>query len=170
MLKNSKKATATLALLLVGASLQGCYGNFALTRKLYTWNGTLGDKWINSIATWVMMIIPVYGVVGAVDFVILNTIQFWTGANPVTMAPGEKEIQLVNWKGEDYILTASHNRLDVSKAKGDPKLASLVFDPATKSWYGENGSDKKLLAQWADAEGKSLDLVMPDGSRQRVGE
>lgn len=25
-------------------SMFGCYGNFTLTRKLYEWNGSLGDK------------------------------------------------------------------------------------------------------------------------------
>lgn len=168
MLSNSKKAALGLSLIVLGSSLQGCYGNFNLTRKLYTWNGTVGDKWVNSIVMVVLMVVPVYGVVGAVDFVVLNAIQFWTGKNPVTMAPGEKEIQLVHWKGEDYILTASHNRLDVSKAKGDPKTASLIFDPATKSWYGETASDKRLLATWVDDEGKLVDVVMPDGSKQRV--
>ena len=54
----------------------GCYGNFALTKKLYNWNGQVGDKWVNSAVMWVLMIVPVYEVAGFIDFAILNLIQF----------------------------------------------------------------------------------------------
>src|SRR5690606_38828150 len=41
-------ALGTAALVAV-PSLQGCYGSFAATKKVYKWNGTVGDKWVNTV-------------------------------------------------------------------------------------------------------------------------
>ncbi len=77
---------AMLAVSAVGTS--GCFGKFGLTRKLYAWNEGVGDKWVRSVVMWGMMIIPVYGVAGAGDFLVLNTVEFWTGSNPA-LATGD---------------------------------------------------------------------------------
>ena len=69
-----------LAVSAVGTS--GCFGKFGLTRKLYAWNEGVGDKWVRSVVMWGLMIIPVYSIAGAGDFLVLNTVEFWTGSNP----------------------------------------------------------------------------------------
>jgi hypothetical protein len=90
-----KKTILKLMVLVVFAtSLQGCYGKFALTRKLYAANGEVGNKYLRSGATWVLLILPVYAIAGLADFVVLNTVEFWSGTNPV--AEGEKTIQYVD--------------------------------------------------------------------------
>lgn len=158
--------------LVVGAAMMlqvtGCYGNFALTRKLYNWNGTLGDKWINSVATWVMVILPVYGIAGFVDFAILNLIEFWTGKNPVTLKPGEKDIKVVEHEGRKYRLTATTNRLEVEPLDGQSAPASLVFDPSTGSWSAESDNGSRRLIEMVGTEGNVADLIYPDGTKQRV--
>ena len=83
-----------MALVVLAASLQACYGKFALTRKLYALNGQVSDKFLRSGLTWAFLIVPVYGVVGLADFVVFNTIEFWSGSNPV--AEGEKTFQYVD--------------------------------------------------------------------------
>lgn len=157
-----------LALALSAPMLQGCYGKFNLTRKLYNWNGTVGDKWINSLVLFALNVIPVYGAAGFVDYVILNVIEFWTGNNPVVMAPGERQIQVVEREGKKYIVTASQNRLDVAAAEGDPRAASLVFDPADKSWYAESVGKRIKLAEAVDPQAQVFDLIHPDGTKERV--
>ncbi len=61
----------------------GCYGKFALTQKLYGWNGSLGNKFVNTIVFWAFILLPVYEVCAFVDFVALNLIEFWSGTNPL---------------------------------------------------------------------------------------
>lgn len=63
--------------------LSGCYGSNACFEKLHKWNGTLGNKWLNSIVHFGMHIIPVYGLAYFVDYLVLNTVEFWTGSNPL---------------------------------------------------------------------------------------
>lgn len=168
-----KKSTRVYTTLLGAAmvmQLSGCYGNFALTRKLYTWNGTVGDKWINSVVMWAMMIVPVYGAAGFVDLVVLNTVQFWTGNNPVAMKDGEKDIQMVQWKGKEFRLTATTNRLDVQEMIGgvaQPPV-SLVYDMHTQSWAAVAGKEQRTVIEMVGETGQIADLVYPDGHKQRV--
>lgn len=157
-----------LSLALAAVLLQGCYGNFNLTRKLYTWNGTVGDKYINSLVMWVMVILPIYGIAGFADFAIFNLIEFWTGSNPITMKAGEKEIRFVEKDGVKYMLTATPNRLDIVRADGDARASSLVFDPAARAWFAETESGRVKVAEWADGEGRLMDLIHPDGTRERL--
>lgn len=67
----------------------GCYGKFALTQKLYGWNGSLGNKFVNTIVLWAFIILPVYEVCAFVDFVALNLIEFWSGTNPLAQLDHE---------------------------------------------------------------------------------
>ena len=64
-------------------SLQGCYGSFNLTKKVYHWNGTVGSKWVNELVFLLLNVVPVYGVAAIVDAIGPNLIEFWTGSNPV---------------------------------------------------------------------------------------
>ena len=76
---------------MVLATLNGCYGKFALTRKIYQVNGQVSERHLRSALTWVFIIIPVYQVAALADFIAFNTIEFWSGTNPV--AEGSKSFQ-----------------------------------------------------------------------------
>ena len=108
------KVTAmVLILVFLSFSTFSCYGNFSLVKKLYQWNGSLGSKFVNSAVAWLLIIIPVYGVAGFIDFVILNVLEYWTGENPVKMSAGETDTQIVSKDGKEYQITASKNRFDI---------------------------------------------------------
>jgi len=142
--------------------IQGCYGSFNLTRKLYTWNGTLGDKWINSLVMFAFGVLPVYGVAVFVDWAVLNTIEFWTGKSPVAMAPGEKEEKVVTIEGKEYLATATQNRFTVKPLAGGEAM-DLTYVPAEKSWYAEVKGERVQVAEWVDED--ALALIEPDGKR-----
>ena len=84
------------ALLLTGM-LAGCYGSFNLTRKVWKWNGGVGDKCVNELVFLVCNIVPVYGAAGFIDVVVLNSIEFWGGNNPMN----SENMQPANVKGDD---------------------------------------------------------------------
>ena len=66
-----------------------CFGPFNLTRNVYHWNsgikgsGEVSDKWMKEFVFFGMIIIPVYMFATLLDAFIFNSIQFWTGDNPV---------------------------------------------------------------------------------------
>jgi hypothetical protein len=78
-----KKGIATLICASL-ITLTGCYGSNTCFEKLHKWNGTLGNKWLNSIVHFFLQIFGVYGIcLWLIDGLVLNTIEFWTGSNPL---------------------------------------------------------------------------------------
>ncbi len=153
--------------LLFAASSFSCYGKFQLTRKIYTWNGTLGNKWVNSIVMWVLIIIPVYGIGSFVDLLILNTIEFWTGSNPMSMGPDEKETQLVAANGNEYEVTATQNRMEIVQLTGTDagKTTVLTYRPAEEAWYMLVGDEEKKVAQLRPSEDRLVEYINPYDAR-----
>ena len=137
-----------LVVIFVSFSSISCYGNFSLVKKLYNWNGTIENKFAKSAATWIMFIIPVYGVAGFIDFVILNVIEFWSGENPVTMSAGDKEVQYVEKDGKTYQITATKNRFDIVE-QGKDNPVSLIYQESDMSWYVESGQERIKVAEFS---------------------
>ncbi len=84
----SLRRTATLAVAAAGLVVtSGCFGSFQLTRKVYSWNKSVSpDKWVQELVFLGLYIVPVYGLAGLADVVFANTVEFWTGTNPVASA------------------------------------------------------------------------------------
>ena len=85
-----------LAVALVAAAFlaSGCYGPFTLTRKVYTWNGQVSDnKWVvETVFLVTAVLLPVYGIASLADGVIFNSVEFWTGKNPLASARAEQRV------------------------------------------------------------------------------
>lgn len=95
-------ASAVLAGFMLSST--GCYGPFNLTRNVYHWNsgvkgsGEVNDKWMKEFVFFGMIVIPVYMFSTLLDAFIFNSIQFWSGENPVKVSQDEdghiREVQL----------------------------------------------------------------------------
>ncbi len=76
-----KKLIATTALML-GAS--GCLGPNNLYNGLNNWNANVTDQdWADELIFLGLHIIPVYGITLFADILVINTIDYWSGENPV---------------------------------------------------------------------------------------
>jgi uncharacterized protein DUF3332 len=66
-----------------------CFGPFNLTRNVYHFNsgikgsGEVNEKWMKEVVFFGMIVIPVYMFAALLDAFVFNSIQFWTGDNPV---------------------------------------------------------------------------------------
>jgi len=66
-----------------------CYGPFNLTKNVYHWNsgikgsGEISDKWMKELVFFGMIVVPVYMFSALLDGFVFNSIQFWSGDNPV---------------------------------------------------------------------------------------
>ena len=70
---------------LVGTS--ACFGSFNLTRKLWGWNkGVSDEKFVRELVFLGLNVVPVYSIATFIDAVVTNSIEFWTGTNPVSMS------------------------------------------------------------------------------------
>ncbi len=158
---------AMAALMLVAAT--GCYGSFGLTTKLYKWNGTLGDKWINSCVFFALCVIPVYEITAFVDFIVLNTVEFWTGSNPISMNEGDSETQIVSVDNKVYEITATKNRFHIIETQGPDagKSVDLVYNETETAWYAQSGTEMIKLAQ-GDANSQIVKMFYPNGDVKTV--
>ena len=167
MKKNFMKSICWILIgCLLSLTTTGCYGRFALTRTIYRINGSIGDKWLNSICTWIFIIVPLYQVCGLVDFFLLNVIQFWTGRNPIAMGPDDRDTQLVFQDGHMYEITATQNRFDITEFNdsGQNRTAGLMYDPEMKTWYAESpGTGKIRMAQMEPEGGGLMRFFKPNG-------
>ena len=142
--------TLFLALALTGVMISqtGCFGEFGLTRKVYEFNQGVGGKFVNQIVFWAMCVIPVYEVAGMLDVIIFNTIEFWTGSNPVAMAPGETEVQYATVDGHQFRMTAQQNYFSVEEltANGYEMRNEFRFNKDANELSISNGSETQVVA------------------------
>lgn len=125
-----KKYLSVAILLTVAASLTftSCIGSFTLTNKLLGWNRNISNKFVNEVVFFAFWVIPVYEVSALADMVVLNSIEFWSGNNP--MASGTKVIEgengryLVNCDGKGYTITS----------EADGSSVRLDFDTPSQTW------------------------------------
>jgi hypothetical protein len=77
-----------IAVTLVGSSLllatTGCFGSFATLNRVYTWNRTVDhNKWVQWGVFTAAIIVPVYPSATLFDLVFTNSVEFWSGRNPM---------------------------------------------------------------------------------------
>lgn len=74
-----------------------CYGPFNLTKNVYHWNsgikgsGEVNDKWMKELVFFGMIVVPVYMFSALLDGFIFNSIQFWSGDNPIKASELEND-------------------------------------------------------------------------------
>ncbi|GHG68883.1 DUF3332 domain-containing protein [Comamonas sp. JC664] len=87
-----KRPSPWLAILFAGfmsMHATGCFGQFKLTQKIWNFNKNIsGNKFVQWLMFLVLSIIPVYGLGVFIDAIVVNSIEFWTGSNPVASADG----------------------------------------------------------------------------------
>lgn len=155
------RSTHRFAALLVAGSLAlgGCYGPFNLTRKVHQWNGQIGDKWANEIVFLVLAWLPVYSIATLADAIVFNSIEFWTGENPVSSVDASgTQVKRIARGDAEAVLTRTRG------AEGD----SLVIEqfqqgrPVGLVRMEQRGG----VATATDADGKAVLHAqrLPDGS------
>lgn len=144
-----------------------CIGSFSLTTKLYNWNNSVGGKWANELVFLAFCILPVYDATVFIDAVVLNTIEFWTGSNPVSMNEDEKEIQYVKSGDREYSITAVKNKFVIQQLSGPRagETAEILFNPEEQSCYLNYRGESTRLAEYVSTDNgqDKVNLFLPEG-------
>lgn len=109
-------------------SMSSCIGSFSLTNRLLGWNRNVGNKFLNELVFFAFWILPVYEVTGLADLLVLNSIEFWSGNNP--MAKGER---LIEGNDGKYLVRCDGKGYDVVSCN-DGTSTRLDFDAETQTW------------------------------------
>ena len=150
-----------LALTLSSSILfSSCIGSFGLFNKLLAWNKTIDNKFVNALIFFALWVVPVYEVAMLADILVLNSIEFWSGDNPVE-AGIVKKVQ-----GENGIYTVEtlENGYRIENEEGNEM--NLVYDKATNTWNVlANGEESKLLKIVDD---QNAIVYLPNGEERAV--
>ncbi|MGF1724435.1 DUF3332 domain-containing protein [Photobacterium nomapromontoriensis] len=78
-----KIAYKAVAMTILATSLTGCIGQMGTSQLVTKANLTVVDNRYARAGLYVLLA-PVYGIAATADLFIFNTIEFWTGRNPIT--------------------------------------------------------------------------------------
>lgn len=124
--------SALMPVLLVGVLPLGassCIGRFELTRKVYQFNREVDpNKWIQWLAFLVLNFVPVYGFAVLIDAVFANSVEFWTGDNPVNADAGSA-VRVVHGPGGEKVRMTrlAPGVMDVEMTAPDGATSALVL-------------------------------------------
>ena len=158
-----KKMSLRAAVVLLAGSFlcSSCIGSFSLFNKYEKWQCNMtSNKYVNGIVGLILQPI-VGGVCLFVDAVVLNTIEFWTGSNPMAL----NKVQTV--KGQDgryYAVKTLKDGYEVKAPNGEITL--FTHDSKTESWsITQNGVTKEIIRFNADG---TIQATLQSGEKLTV--
>lgn len=161
MKKFNLKMAATV--MICGAFLfSSCIGSFGLHGKLLSWNQGVGNKFVNELVYLAFNIIPVYGVCYLADALVINSIEFWSGSNPLASIGDVKKV-----KGENgnYLVETLENGYSITK-EGETASMQLLYDRDLNTWnVVADGTSTELLQMNNDG---TAQLTLPNGENMTV--
>ncbi|WP_291528005.1 DUF3332 domain-containing protein [Bacteroides sp. UBA939] len=161
MKKSSLSRVATV--MICSAFLfNSCIGSFGLHSKLVNWNQSIGDKFVNELVYVACTIIQVYTVCYLADALVINSIEFWSGTNPMANIGDVKKV-----KGKDgnYLVKTLENGYSITK-EGETTSMELVYDKELNTWnVVAEGVSTELLQMNNDG---TANMYLPNGEAMTV--
>ena len=137
----------SMCLILLGMSVlttPSCIGTFSLTNRLLGWNQHVGDKFLNELVFFAFWVLPVYEVCGLADLLVLNSIEFWSGSNP--MAKGER---IIDGNDGKYLVKCDGKGYDIVSCN-DGSSIRLDFDADAQTWSFVADGERHELFTFVD--------------------
>ena len=137
----------------------GCFGTFQLTRKVYGFNKEVSpDKWVRWLTFLVMTIIPVYGFATLFDALFANSVEFWTGKNPVVADLGTEKVVFGpdGEVGRFTMLAPGRADLQIIDGAGRLTALELVREENSIAAYDSTG---RLVLRVGDEDGRPAVLA-----------
>lgn len=116
------------AILLASTTLTSCIGNFSLTKSVLSWNNQVSNKFINEVVFFAFWVLPVYEVTSLADLLILNSIEFWSGRNPMTTS-----VKSVDTDHGRYIIACDGTGYDITNEYTGEHVR-LAFEEDDQTW------------------------------------
>ena len=149
------------ALLMAGSMLcTSCIGSYSLFNKYEEWQCNMTKtKIVNGIVGFILQPI-VAPITLVVDAIVLNTIEFWTGNNPLA-----SNVQQV--KGSDgryYAVRTTKKGYQITSPTGEVTL--LIHNAKNDSWtISQNGISRELIRFNADG---TIEATLQNGKKMTI--
>lgn len=143
-MKKISISVATILLLASTMTLNSCIGSFTLTKKVLGWNHQVGSKFLNEVVFFAFWILPVYEVTSLADLLVLNSIEFWSGTNPMSaltkVVDTDHGRYMIDCDGKGYTVTC--------QATGQSMRLDFIEDSQT--WELDYKGEKYPLMTFID--------------------
>ena len=126
-MKRKKFLIGTSLLLLSVVSFQSCIGSFSLTNKVLTWNKNVNNKFVNELVFFAFWVLPVYEVTATADLLVINSIEFWSGNNPL-----EANNRIISTDDGNYRIFADESGYKVLTP--EDRTMNFLFDKESQTW------------------------------------
>lgn len=126
-MKKKPILVASILAIIASCSMQSCIGSFALTNKVLSWNNQVSSKFVNELVFFAFWILPVYEVTSVADLLILNSIEFWSGNNPV-----EASTKVIDTDQGRYYIACDGKGYTIKAPNGDE--VRLEFESSVDTW------------------------------------
>ena len=155
-----KLTIVAVALTLVCSMMfTSCIGRFALFNKVKDWNNQVGSKFVNELVFVAFWILPVYEITGIADVLVINSIEFWSGSNPVSA----NKTKVIDGKDAKYLVKQDSKGYTITNLSDNTEMR-FAFDATDNSWSIEaNGESHKFMTFVDDTHVK---MITPAGDFQ----
>ncbi|MBD5371211.1 MAG: DUF3332 domain-containing protein [Bacteroides sp.] len=119
---------AIIGVVLASMTMTSCIGSFRLTHSVLKWNQQVGSKVINEIVFFAFWVLPVYEVTSLADLLVINSIEFWSGRNPLTAS-----VKVVDTDHGRYTIACDSKGYEVTNTSTGVSYR-LDFMEATATW------------------------------------
>lgn len=145
---------------LLCSSLTSCMGQFAMTKKLYGWNEQISNKFVNELVFVAFWVLPVYEVCGLADLLFLNSIEFWSGDNPMTSS-----VKTIDTDHGRYLVKCDGKGYDVT-LEGTDQTCRFDFAEDSQTWSLQFDGREYPILTYVDSNHVSMPTA--DGAWQTV--
>lgn len=149
-------------LLTVAATLpfQSCIGSFGLTNRVLSWNNQVGSKFLNELVFFAFWVLPVYEVTGIADLLILNSIEFWSGSNPV-----EARNKTIKTEQGNYYVACNEKGYEILAPTGEKYR--LEYESESETWSVAHG-DEEAVPFMTMVDDSHVKMIIPEGDFRMV--
>lgn len=142
-----KRRHFSAALMLTAAAslvFTSCIGSFKLSNKVLAWNQQIGSKFVNEVVFFCFWIVPVYEITALADILVLNSIEFWSGHNPVTA-----ETKVIDGKDAQYQIERDMAGYTITNMS-DGSVFRFDFNEVDNSWSLNTGDESIKFLEFVD--------------------
>lgn len=158
-----KKRYLSVALILCSAlsiTFSSCIGSFTLTRNVIDWNKQVGNKFVNELVFFAFWILPVYEVTSLADLLVINSIEFWSGTNPISAST-----KAIDTDQGRYLVKCDGKGYDI-EFEPTGKSWRLDFDADSQTWSFNNDGESIPFLTFVDDN--HVKMITPDGTFRNV--
>lgn len=157
-----KIAVKSIVCLMAGTiTLSSCIGSFGLFNKVLDWNKGISSKLVNELVF--IIISPAYAVCGVVDLFVLNSVEFWSGKNPISKVGHVENV----WgkDGRMYAVKTLKKGYEITRPTGEKVY--FTYNKKDNSWsIEENGKVTEIFR--FNEDGSTVQACLPDGRKMNV--